>query len=270
MELTLNQALKKGVEAHKAGKLQEADRYYTSILKANPKHPDANHNMGVLAVSIGKVDAALPFLKTALESNPKIEQFWLSYIDALIKLGQFDGARQVLAQGRGAGLKGDKVDHLEMQLPGSSPSHLPIGGDTGKEKVEGLVALYNQGQLDECLLQGKALATHFPDNPTIPNILGVVCKALGHYDEAIGHYNKAIEIKPDYAEAYYNLGNLLKDTKKYDEAITSYNQSIEFNSANFQAYINLGSIFNELDKSINYERKSRKTIRRFACGKFVA
>ena len=220
MELTIDEALRQGIAAHKEGNIQEADRLYTAILGTQPKHPDANHNMGVLAVSIGKVDAGLPFLKTALESNPKIEQFWLSYIDALIKLGQFDGARQVLAQGREAGLKGDKVDHLEMQLPGSSPSHLPIGGDTGKEKVEGLVALYNQGQLDECFLQGKALATHFPDNPTIPNILGVVCKALGHYDEAIGHYNKAIEIKPDYAEAYYNLGNLLKDTKKYVKQIT--------------------------------------------------
>ena len=38
MELTLDQALQKGVEAHKAGKVQEADQYYTAILKAQPKH----------------------------------------------------------------------------------------------------------------------------------------------------------------------------------------------------------------------------------------
>ena len=56
MELTLDQALQKGVEAHRAGKAEEADRYYTAILKANPKHPDANHNMGVLAVGVGKVE----------------------------------------------------------------------------------------------------------------------------------------------------------------------------------------------------------------------
>jgi thioredoxin-like negative regulator of GroEL len=61
MELTINQALQKAVEAHKAGKVQEADRLYTAILKAQPKHPDANHNMGVLAVGVGKVEQALPF-----------------------------------------------------------------------------------------------------------------------------------------------------------------------------------------------------------------
>ena len=47
--------------------MQEADRLYTAILKAQPKHPDANHNMFVLAVGIGKVEQALLFLKTALE-----------------------------------------------------------------------------------------------------------------------------------------------------------------------------------------------------------
>ena len=90
MELTLDQALQKGVAAHRAGNAQEADRYYTAILKANPKHPDANHNMGVLAVGIGKVQEALPFFKAALEANPDIVQFWLSYIDALIKLERID------------------------------------------------------------------------------------------------------------------------------------------------------------------------------------
>ena len=39
MELTLRQAFKKGVEAQRAGKVQEADRYYTAVLKVQPKKP---------------------------------------------------------------------------------------------------------------------------------------------------------------------------------------------------------------------------------------
>ena len=61
--LSIKDALLQGVEAHKRV-VQEADRYYTAILKANPNHPDANHNMGVLAVGIGKVEEALPFFKS--------------------------------------------------------------------------------------------------------------------------------------------------------------------------------------------------------------
>lgn len=73
MELTIEQALQQGVGAHKEGKLQEAERLYHAILQAQPAHPDANHNLGVIAVSVNKAGAALPLFKTALEANPKID-----------------------------------------------------------------------------------------------------------------------------------------------------------------------------------------------------
>ena len=116
MELTLDQALQKGIEAHKLGKVQEADRYYTAILKANPKHSDANHNMGVLAVGVGKIETALPFFKTALEADSSITQYWLSYIDALIKLDRIADAKDAFDQGKSKGAKGVGFDQLELQL----------------------------------------------------------------------------------------------------------------------------------------------------------
>ena len=61
MKITIK-ALLKGIEAHKSGKIQETDQYYTAILQSQPKHSDANHNMGVLAVGLGKVEEALPYL----------------------------------------------------------------------------------------------------------------------------------------------------------------------------------------------------------------
>ena len=68
-ELTFEEALRLGVEAHKAGKVQDADRYYTAILEMDPNHPDANHNMGVLAVGIGKLEVSLPFFERATEPS---------------------------------------------------------------------------------------------------------------------------------------------------------------------------------------------------------
>ena len=124
-ELTIDEALQQGIEAHKAGQVQEADRLYTAILKTQPKHPDANHNMGVLAVSVGKVEQALPFFKTALEANPATAQFWLSYIDALMKLERLADAKAVMDQARSKGAKGDGFDKLEQRLK-----------DTGQEPLE--------------------------------------------------------------------------------------------------------------------------------------
>ena len=61
MELTIQQALQQGVAAHKKGQVEEAERLYKAILNSQPAQPDANHNLGVLLVSINKTDADSAF-----------------------------------------------------------------------------------------------------------------------------------------------------------------------------------------------------------------
>lgn len=94
--LTVDRALKLGIEAHQAGKISEADQYYTAILNVSPQHPDANHNMGVLAFGIGKVAESIPFFAAAVEANPAIEQFWVSLIKAKLKLEEYDDVTQII------------------------------------------------------------------------------------------------------------------------------------------------------------------------------
>ena len=112
----MQQTIEQAVEAHRAGNLQEAEAIYRAILKDQPQHPDANHNLGIIAVSANNSAAALPLLRTALEANPNQGQYWLSYIDALIKDNQPDAARLVLEQGKAKGLSGEQVDALSQQL----------------------------------------------------------------------------------------------------------------------------------------------------------
>ena len=123
MELTVDQALQQGVAAHKEGKLQDAERLYRAILQAQPKHPDANHNLGVLAVAVGKPLEAIPLFKLALKAKPQIEQFWLSYIDVLIRVERFDEAQRVLAEGERAGMSLEKLDAISQHLQGNIPNH---------------------------------------------------------------------------------------------------------------------------------------------------
>ena len=57
MERTIEQTLQQGIVAHNKGNFQEAERFYKAILQKQPKHPDANHNLGILAVMLNKIDA---------------------------------------------------------------------------------------------------------------------------------------------------------------------------------------------------------------------
>jgi len=72
--------------------------------------------MGVLAVGVGKIQEALPFFRAALEANPNESQFWLSYIDALIRLDLVVDAKAMLDQAKKKGANGVAFDQLEQQL----------------------------------------------------------------------------------------------------------------------------------------------------------
>lgn len=120
MELDINEALLNGVEAHKKGEISEAEHLYRAILKSKPEHPDANHNLGVIEVSRNKLSVALPLFKIALQKNPNIEQFWLSYIDVCIKLKMFNQALILMNTSRKFSVSEEKLTLLETTLLNSA------------------------------------------------------------------------------------------------------------------------------------------------------
>jgi len=63
---------------------------------------------------------------------------------------------------------------------------------------------------------------------------------LGEYKKAIGCFEKAIQINPNYAAAYNNLGNALKELGEYQKAISCYEKAIEINPNHADAHNNLG------------------------------
>ena len=120
----IEELMHKGVELHKSGKVEVAAQLYSVVLKEHPEHPDANHNMGILTVGIGKIPEALRFFETALEANADVAQFWVSYIDALIRVGRTGDAQAVLDQAKSNGARGEGFDQLEARLNVSGQGQL--------------------------------------------------------------------------------------------------------------------------------------------------
>ena len=246
MELTIEQLLQQGVAAHKEGKLQEAERLYRAILKSQPMHPDANHNLGVIAVAVNKANAALPLFKTALESNPKIEQFWLSYIDALINDRLFDNANQVLVQARKRGVDGGKLKSFEEKLTteaGSTNSAIP-----SKQQLDVLLDHYQKGRLHDAEELALHITRRFPEHQFGWKVLGAVLEQAGRQSEAVNANQTAVALFPQDAAAHSNLGNTLSELGRLDEAEASYTQAIALKPDFVEACSNLGVTLRELGR----------------------
>ena len=62
------------------------------------------------------------------------------------------------------------------------------------------------------------------------------------YDEAIEDMNKVIKLYPDFAEAYFNRGNLMAISGKLPEAYDDYTKAIELDKNMGEAYYNRGLV----------------------------
>ena len=246
-KLTINQVLKQAVDAHKAGQSQEAHRLYAAILKAQPKHPDANHNTGLLAVGVGKIELALPFFKTALEANPSIAQFWYSHIVALIKLERLADAKVLLDQAKNKGIRGVDFDQLEQRLNGAIKA-LAIKPDYADAYYNMGIELQKQSKLEEAIeAYNKALSIK-PDYADAYYNMGMALQEQGKLEEAIEAQNKALAIKPDYAEAYNNMGNAFKNQDKPNEAIEAYSKALVVKPDDANAHNNIGTVLQQQNK----------------------
>ena len=238
MELTIEQTLHNGVAAHNAGKLEEAERLYWAILQSQPAHPDANHNLGLIAVSVNQAEAALPLFKTALEANPKIEQFWLSYIDALIKEKQFDNAKQVLEQAKKQGVAGEKLNVLEGQLASINEPENVGSLSPPQGQLSSLLEHYQNGQYDDAEKLAIFITQEFPKHQFGWKVLGAVLKQTGRITDSLTPMQKSVQLVPQDAEAHNNLGTTLQELGRLDEAEASLMQAIALKPDFVEAHYN--------------------------------
>ena len=224
MELTIEQALQQAVTAHNAGNLQEAERAYQAILQSQPRHPGANHNLGLIAISMNQIAVALPLFKTALDANPTIEQFWISYIDALVKDNQLKGAKRAIKKAKKNGINAKKLQVLLSQSKGVTDTKEP-----SQAQVKGLLEHYQAGRFNDAEKLATTIIQDFPSDNFSWKILAAVFKATGRNSEAVNANQTAVALSPQDAEAHSNLGVTLKELGRLDEALASFTQAITLN-----------------------------------------
>ena len=114
-----------------------------------------------------------------------------------------------------------------------------------KSQIDSVIHLYSNGQISEAIDLINKLNGQYPNVPLLYNILGACYKVLGQLENAEKMFKTAFSIKPDYAEAHFNHGIIMKGLNKIDEAIKSYQNAIAILPNYPDAHNNLGNAFRE-------------------------
>lgn len=275
---SVDDALQQALAHHQAGRMRDAEQCYRAILKVDPNHPDANHNLGVLAGQAGQAAAGLPHLKAALEANPAQGQYWLSYATALLASGQARQALDIIRRAIQRGLKTEAAQALWKKAEAAA-RHAPNEGKTPTAaECKQIAVLFNSGQHAALESHARWLLSQYPDSgfvwkalgvalqmqgkDAVPalekavqflpddaeahNNLGFVLQERGQLDAAAASCRRALQIEPGYAEAHNNLGIALRDLGQLDDAFASYRQALAIRPDYAEAHTNLGNALQDI------------------------
>jgi predicted O-linked N-acetylglucosamine transferase (SPINDLY family) len=208
--MTTDADLQQAVSHHQAQRFPEAEQLYRAILLAEPDHPDANHNLGILSLQRQQPAAGLPFLKTALAAAPERAQYWSVYAEALAMSGQQDEALRVHEE---AGLQGIRLAPL---VAGSAPpaaTAAPEDAPTpdqldnlANEFVLTLETLSAKGLHDSAEALARQMLATFPENGYAWKTLAYAFLRRGDLTGALAPLEQATARQPHDAELLRHLG----------------------------------------------------------------
>lgn len=247
---TIAETLAIAIEDHQAGRLQIAEALYGQILQSDPRHAEAMHLLGVLALQGGHCGRAVELIERAIELDGRRPIFYsnlgeayrrqrrdaeaiASYQRALALNPDFAGAYYNLGNALKAQKRlGEAIDAYRQAIarkPDYADAHNNLGN-----------ALKDQGDIAEAVASYRRAIEHRPDSAESHNNLGNALKDLGRVNEAIDSLNCALRLCPDHVEAQCNLGTAMMEIGRHAEAIACYQKALKLKPDFAPAHFNLG------------------------------
>lgn len=205
-------ALALAAEHQQAGRLEEAEKIYRDILRANAKNVDALRLLGTLAFKAGRLHEAERLLRRAVSHAP-------DYAEARLDLGGVLKEQHRLEE---AIHSFEKAAELE---PGNPQAYFLLAS----------VLAPAARTYDAIEAYRKALAIR-PRHAGALIGLGHTLKTVGHQEEAIAAYRDCIRLKPGNGETYWSLANLKTyqlsdaDIEAMEAQIARQDEDEDFNS----------------------------------------
>lgn len=202
----------RGLAEYKTGKLLDAERTLTAVVKANPKDSLSLFYLGQIAVGKNDLDGAIVALNRATVNDPRFAAAWTLLTSAYLRRAALNAdttkaaADYLSAVRAGEGLIKVRTDAEAITLFGQAL--------IGSEQYARAAAA-----LERATLQPDAKAVTF-------YLLGIAQSRAKNFPKAIAALQTAAQKSPDDINVYRELGYAYEVTKQYPKALAAYEKGL--------------------------------------------
>jgi tetratricopeptide (TPR) repeat protein len=232
----INQSFREAVTLQRQGKLREAEKIYTRVLKAVPDHFEALNLLGTVKAQLGRMGEAHRLLSAAVKINPHAAGAWANLGQVQHALKRNDEALACLDKARA--LDGNDLAILNQHAN----------------------ALLSLGRAEEALAEFRELLARAPRHAEARLNCGIAYAALGRHQEAVTEFDAALAAMPGHPGAHYNRGLALHELGRYAAAIEAHDRALASAPEHAGAWLHRGralAALNRLDEAVTSYGKAR-------------
>ena len=218
------------------GRLYEAQSYLTQAVRLMPDDVDVYYNLGAVYQQLGEHDKALSCYKEVVLACPEDDAAYSHMAESALRLGRVKDATVLYAEAlrlhpddlaNAAALaqiylqQGD-LHHAGGVLRGALVHH---PDDTSLNLGMGLV-LELQDRHREALPYYRSVVLADDQHEEGYYHLGLCARVSGLLQESEAFLSRAIKLRPDYAEAWHELGELHRERGDLELAIAMFEEAL--------------------------------------------
>ncbi len=199
---------RRGMEAYKADRTEEALGHFERATLMNPRHADAFEAAGVCLERLGRLGEAADIMQGLTEMDPENVMAWTNLSRYEAALGNIEEAEAI---------KG-KVTYLIWKRE---------MGKKEAEKREAQAEAARRAELTERVELFRRVLEADPGDVVANFGLGKILLDLERYEEAVPCFREAIRAQKDYSQAYNHLGACLLALDRREEAVEVLRAGVE-------------------------------------------
>ena len=236
--------------AHAEGRLEDAERLYRRLLKDRPRDHEAIHQIGIVRMQQGALEAAQGLLEDAAAMAPEVARYQTALGNVYQATGRDRAARAALERAvaldptsatawsglgvlrRLAGQTAEAIEALReaaRRRPDSAPiqQNLAAALEQGDDLAGARAALDRAAELD-------------PRDPDTWCALGKLHDRQDEAAQAEAMYRRALLCDRGHAQSWANLAERLRRDGRLEEALTAAERALEADPRQGAAYVTFG------------------------------